>query len=152
MAECVSERTRLLKTYRMWRSKGGGAEFVPYHKLHWVALKFAWLTKQKRARLHVSKGGRMKRGPPCPRNCKERATCNGDATCPLYKEAAAQVGEGVLPVSAQGRAVSSEQSLRDDERALPRVSAGRDTRHRALAALSDKGAEECLWSEGLVLL
>ena len=40
MADCVSEHTRLLKTYRMWRSKGRGAEFVQYHKLHCVARKF----------------------------------------------------------------------------------------------------------------
>ena len=49
-----------------------------------------------------------------------------------------------------GRAASSEQSLRDDERALPRVSAGQDTRHRALAASSDKSTEECLRSAGLL--
>ena len=148
MAECVAERTRLLKTYRMWRSKGGGAEFVPYHKLHWVARKFARLTKQERAWLHVSKGGRMKRGPPCPRNCEEWVTCNGDVACPLYQEAAIEFGEGSEEFC---RFLLKKGPFHPNSRFATMKSAGRDTRHRAFAAFSDEGTEKCLWSEGLAL-
>ena len=120
---------------------------IMVYSLLWVPPK-----KQERARLHVSNGGRVKIGPPCPRNCKERATCNGDATCPLYEEAATQFGEGSEefcrfllkkgPFHPNSRSATMNVLFRE----YPQ------TRHRAFAAPSDQGAEKCLWSERLVLL
>ena len=98
----------------------------------------------------------MQRGPPCPRNCNERATCNGDATCPLYEEAATQFGEGSeefcrfllrkWPFHPNSRFATMNVFCREypqgeipDTVPLPPLA-------------TDQGAEECSWSERLVLL
>ena len=94
LADLVKERQRLLKQYRMWRSKGGGAEFVPHHHLHWVARIFARKTEAERNATWFSAKGRVRRGPPCPRACAESATCSGGTKCPLYRSAAKDLGEG----------------------------------------------------------
>ena len=83
LAELIKERQRLLKQYRVWRPKGGGAAFVPRHRLRRVARKLARKTEAERNAVWFSAKGRARRGPPCPRACAEAAACSGVTKCPL---------------------------------------------------------------------
>ena len=88
LAELIRERRRLLTQYRVWRSKGGGAEFVPPNSCRVTAC--ANLHGRPR-RSGMSSGygkGRARRGPPCPCACAEAAACSGGTKCPLYRSAA----------------------------------------------------------------
>ena len=82
MADLIKRRTRLLRTYRSHRGRRGGAEFIPYHCLHWVVRELTRVTPAENSAKWFDSKGRVKRGLPCPRACSEFETAMAGRSAP----------------------------------------------------------------------